>query len=253
MFLDDGLPREERPRRSAQLDKPVRGRGYEDQQVLIQPGAGITLGDDALGQLDGGRVLVPSGVRGVGFKHNQVSAVVIVRHVTRSGSERVHGHEIAPVALGRDAVADLVVGVAIAVVGRGSVGRDPGDVRDQRVPVLRSVDVEVRGLIRKATQCVGELASGLARLDAAEHHRLHVDTAFAVRPWRRAHVHGSGRAPGCRQSAEVRERRVDAQRKRIGPVDVGLDDRVPAFLQVLLQLARDPGGIHGQVARHDQQ
>jgi len=46
---------------------------------------------------------------------------------------------------------------------------------------------------------------------------------------------------------------VDAERQRVLAIDIGLDDRVPALLEVLLHLADERTGVHGQVARHDEQ
>ena len=46
---------------------------------------------------------------------------------------------------------------------------------------------------------------------------------------------------------------VDPQREGVLPVDVSLDDWIPAFLEVLLEFADHRTGVHRQVSGHDQQ
>ena len=46
---------------------------------------------------------------------------------------------------------------------------------------------------------------------------------------------------------------VDAQREGVLAVDIGLDDRIPALVKVLLELADQRRRVHRKVARHDQQ
>ena len=109
------------------------------------------------------------------------------------------------------------------------------------------------GPARQLSESVGELADRLARLNAAQHHRLEVHPPAAVGPGGRSHVHGASRPAGGREPAEVGELVVDLQRQGVLAVNIGLDHRVPALLQVLLHLAGQSAGVHGQVAGRDQQ
>ena len=127
------------------------------------------------------------------------------------------------------------------------------DVGLQRVPVLVAVHVQMRRFTRQPLQRIGELAGGLSGLNAPQHHRLQIHTSLGVGPGRRAHVDRAGGPAGGRQAPEVRRLVVDTQRHGVRTVHIGLDDGVPAILQVLLHLADERAGVHGQVGGHDQQ
>ncbi len=165
----------------------------------------------------------------------------------------MHAGERCPVADVEKSALDIMIRVVIGVVRGRPVRSNPSDIRLQRVPILRTVDIEVRRLPRQLLQRVSELTHGLPWLHAAEHNGLDVDSPRSVRAWCRSHVDGSCRAPGCRDSTEVLVVLVDPDRQRVLAVDVGLDDGVPALLEVLLHLTDERTRVHREVAGHDQQ
>ena len=46
---------------------------------------------------------------------------------------------------------------------------------------------------------------------------------------------------------------VDVEREGVLTVDIGLDDRVPAVVQITREFSHEETEVHGQIARHDQQ
>ena len=175
VFVDDRLPREVCSGRLPEFVEAVGGRRHEDEQVLVEAGAAVALGEDLSGQSDGRRVVVIGGVGRIGCQDHQANAVIVVGDVSGALCEHLHGAERAAVALCGDACLDETVGVAVVEVGCRPICCEPRHVGLQRIPILGAIHVKVRGLPGEALEGVGELADGFAWLHASEDHRLDVD------------------------------------------------------------------------------
>src|SRR5699024_2810517 len=122
-----------------------------------------------------------------------------------------------------------------------------------REPVLGPVRIQVGRLVGKAFERVGELAGRLTRLGGTQHDPFDVYAAGFVRIGGRSHVDRTSGASTGGDASEMFVVLVDPQRQRVFAVDVGFDDRVPAFFEVFLHFGHEAGRVHGQVAGHDQQ
>ena len=143
---------------------------------------------------------------------------------------------------------DLVVGkLAGAVVGQAGHGRL------RRVPVPLAVHVEIGRAVGEPAERIAEGGDGLAGLHAAELHLPVVDAAMRCpQGRRRTHVDRPRNAAAGGIAAKVRVVAIQAERQRIAPVHVLLDDRNPLVFEVAGQLELHDLVVHGDVARHDE-
>ena len=125
--------------------------------------------------------------------------------------------------------------------------------RGGRVPVPGPLRVQVRGLVRQQRQRVREVPDGVARGGDAEPDVLPLDSPVRrLEGGRGAEEDRPGEPPGDLPRAQRRAGRVDPGGRGRRAVDVGVDHRLEAVLQVLRDLRQHVVGVQRHPARHDQ-
>src|SRR5690606_15010056 len=115
-----------------------------------------------------------------------------------------------------------------------------------------AVAVEVRGAVGEGVERGTEVTERFAGDGHAEPDvRLGQALAGGVHTRRGAHEDGAGDPSAHAALPEHGLLVVDGGRGGVGSVDVGVDDRLPAVLQVVRQFLVDTGVVYGHVTGHD--
>ena len=165
----------------------------------------------------------------VDAQHHQ-TRVGIVGHVGARPRQEVDAAEVARLAqVGAQPLVQLAGhGVGVALVLLGAIFGQLGDRRLGGVPVASGVLIEIGGRSTQAAQRVAEDGRRLAGHDAAELDAPVFQAAVGGRGrGGRAEVDRAGHASSGLELAQVRHFTVDAQRQRVGAINILLDDRHP--------------------------
>ena len=250
----DGLPGQPLADGGPQVLEAGLVGGQEHQHVAAPPGPGPPLVQEPAGEFER-LAAVGLGVVGGGRVEHHQPGRALVGHVAGGAGAGVNrGEEGGPGAGPVQAGPDGLVHVGVGEVRLGPVLGQPGDGGLQRVPVAGPVPVEVHGLVRQLPQGVAEGGRRLAGLHAPELDGPVVEPLVGrLLRRRRAEVDGAGDPPGRRVAPQVGVGLVQLEGQRLGAVDVGLDHRPPAVVEVADQLGGHVVVVDGDGGGHDQQ
>ena len=208
----------------------------EDKRVLVIAGRCSARIEDCRRFRRGRAVLVFVRVCEVRAKDDE-PGFLLVGHVA-AGNAGVDLREVGPrPGCLAESLDDLVGNLVVAQLPRPVVGQ-AGDGGLGRIPISLAVDVEIGRAVGQTPQGIAKRGDGLAWLHAAELDLAVVDAAVGCpKRRRRSHVDRSWRRGGRPNSGpRFGLSRSRAERQRIAPVHVLLDDRHPLVFQIAGQL-----------------
>ena len=169
---------------------------------------------------------------------NHEARVKIVRHIATRRRHRMNAIEVTHLAqVGSQARVQFVHNfVRVSLQLFGAVFGEFRDSRLRRIPVARTVLIEVGRGCRKSSQGIAEHCRGFTRHHTAEFDASVLDAPIGgARRGRGAQVDGSRHAPAGGELAKVRHLAIQPQRQGAGTVNVFLDDRHPIVRKVARQ------------------
>ncbi|EXI71444.1 MAG: hypothetical protein AW07_03673 [Candidatus Accumulibacter sp. SK-11] len=250
---EDRLPRQVFARRFVEiLQAGLVGR-QEDQRIPVQARRIATrLQHGPRGNLAGAVPFLA--VRMIDAQHDQ-PCIQVVGNVRPGRRHRMNAREVAlALQILAQALFDLLrhlVRIALGLLG--AVFGQFGHRRLRRIPVMRSVLIEVGRRAGHPAQGVTKHRRRFARHRAAEFHAPILDPLVRGGGGRRrAHVDRARHPPARRDPAQVGQVPVELQRQRVRPVDILLDHRHPVVGEVARQFGLHARVVDRHVAGQDQ-